>query len=264
MIVPVNAHRFYVSESLAEEAVVTLPRDRSLQIAKVLRLRPGDEVVLFDGRGGEYPSRLIEVSPERTVVSIGPRSAGRADPLPAIHLAPALLKADKFDWVVQKATELGVAAITPVITERTVISLAADRAGRRRERWQRIAIEAAEQSGRTRVPEVADPIPFTTLLERTPGAPTLQFWEGEREQGLTRVLSADGGPLLVLVGPEGGFTLGEVQTAIEAGARTVSLGPLILRSETAAIAGVAMILARFAVEHPKERIEELQSRQESS
>ncbi|CCF86121.1 16S rRNA (uracil(1498)-N(3))-methyltransferase [Nitrolancea hollandica] len=264
MTIPVNAHRFYVNEPLAEGAVVTLPRDRSLQIAKVLRLRAGDEIVLFDGRGGEFPARLIDVSPERTMVSIGSRSAGRADPQPAIHLAPALLKADKFDWVVQKATELGVVAITPVITERTVISLAADRAGRRRERWQRIAIEAAEQSGRTQVPAVADPIPFMTLLERTPGTPALLFWEGEREQGLAPVPSGNGGPLLVLVGPEGGFTPDEVQTAIGAGARTVSLGPLILRSETAAIAGVAMILARFAVEHPNERIGEVQSRQESS
>ncbi len=261
---PENAHRFYVQEPLAEGAVLTLPRDRSLQIAKVLRLRPGDEIVLFDGRGGEYPAWLIDISPERTVVSTGLRRVGRADPQPAIHLAPALLKADKFDWVVQKATELGVVAITPVITERTVISLAADRAGRRRERWQRIAIEAAEQSGRTRIPVVADPIPFTNLLERTPGTPALLFWEGEREQSLAPVLSGNGGPLLVLVGPEGGFTPGEVQTAIEAGGQTVSLGPLILRSETAAIAGVAMILAWFAVEHPNERIGESRSRQESS
>lgn len=264
MTMPVNAHRFYVTEPLAEESVVTLPRDRSLQIAKVLRLRPGDEIVLFDGLGGEFPSRLTEVSPEKTVVSTGPRRAGRADPEPAVHLAPALLKADKFDWVVQKATELGVVAITPVITERTVISLAADRAGRRRERWQRIAIEAAEQSGRTRIPAVADPIPFAKLLERTPGAPVILFWEGEREQGLAPAMSGNGSPLLVLVGPEGGFTPGEVQAAASAGARTVSLGPLILRSETAAIAGVAMILARFAVEHPNERIKECRSRQESN
>lgn len=260
---PGHAHRFYVTETLVEGSVVTLPRDRSLQVAKVLRLRPGDEIVLFDGQDGEFPASLIEVSPEQTIASIGPWRQGRADPEPAIHLAPALLKADRFDWVVQKATELGVVGITPVITERTVISLAADRAGRRRERWQRIAMEAAEQSGRTRVPMVADPIPFANLLEQTPGAPALLFWEDEREQGLAPALSGTGGPLLALVGPEGGFTPGEVQSAVRAGARPASLGPLILRSETAAIAGVAMILARFAVEHPNERSRECQSRRES-
>lgn len=260
----VRPHRFFVTETLAEGSVVTLPRDRSLQIAKVLRLRPGDEIVLFDGRGGEFPTQLIEVSPELTVASTGPRRDGRADPDPVIHLAPALLKVDRFDWVVQKATELGVVAITPVITERTVISLAADRAGRRLGRWQRIAIEAAEQSGRTRIPMITEPILFADLLGRMPGAPALLLWEAEREQGLAQEVPRNDGPLLLLVGPEGGFTPDEAQAAVASGARTVSLGPLILRSETAAIAGVAMILARFAVQHPDERIGEYLSRRESS
>ena len=256
-------HRFYVTESLAEGSVVTLPCDQSLQIAKVLRLRPSAEIVLFDGRGGEFPARLIEVSPEQTVVSTGPRVPGRAEPEPSIHLAPALLKADRFDWVVQKATELGVAAITPVFTERTVISLATDRAGRRRDRWQRIAVEAAEQCGRTRIPDVSEPIPFARLLGTIPAAPALLLWEDEREQSLAPVLAGKGGSLLMVVGPEGGFTRGEVQSAIVAGAQTVSLGPLVLRSETAAIAGIAMILSRFAAAHPDGSREERQLRRES-
>ncbi len=264
MTKPVSMHRFHIDVPLAEDSVVALPRDRSQQIAKVLRLRPGDTIILFDGRGGEFPSRLIEVSPERVVASTGSRRDGRADPKPAIHLAPALLKADRFDWVVQKATELGVVAITPVITERTVISLAADRAGRRRERWQRIAIEAAEQSGRSRIPVVVDPIPFVNLLGRLPGAPAMLLWEDEREQDLAPAPSGYAVPLLVMVGPEGGYTPGEVQSAVVAGARTVSLGPLILRSETASIAGIATILARFAVEHPDGSSGECQSRRESS
>lgn len=165
--------------------------------------------------------------------------------------------------MVQKATELGVAAIAPVLTERTVISLAADRAGRRCERWQRIAIEAAEQCGRTRIPAISDPIPFARLLERMPAAPALLLWEDEREQGLAPVQPLGGGPLLVLVGPEGGFTTSEVESAIDAGARTISLGPLILRSETAAIAGIAMILARFAAAYPDGNRETGPSRRES-
>lgn len=92
MTKPASMHRFYVNELLTEGSVVTLPRDRSRQIAKVLRLRPGDEVILFDGRGGEFPARLIEVSPDKAVASTGSRLAGRAEPEPAIHLAPALLK----------------------------------------------------------------------------------------------------------------------------------------------------------------------------
>jgi 16S rRNA (uracil1498-N3)-methyltransferase len=236
-------HRFYLDGPLADELIVSLPRDRSQQISKVLRLRVGDEIVLFNGRGGEFPSKLIKVSKDRALALIGPRRAGRPDPSPAIHLVPALLKADRFDWLVQKATELGVAGITPMITERTMVSLQADRAGRKRERWQRVAIEAAEQCGRTSVPLIDEPIPFENVLPRLCNMPALVFWEGEQQTPLWAV-AGDEQPLMALVGPEGGFAPREVQAAAEAGAKVASLGPLILRSETAAIVGVAAILTQ--------------------
>ncbi|MDI3339515.1 MAG: 16S rRNA (uracil(1498)-N(3))-methyltransferase [Sphaerobacter sp.] len=233
-------HRFYVPIPLVPGATVDLPEPQSHQIARVLRLGAGDMVVLFNGDGTEVPGTIRASRARCVTLELGAPRPGRPEPQPAVHLAHGLLKADRFDWVVQKATELGVARITPLATSRSVVSLPPDRAQQRRERWQRIAIEAAEQSGRVTVPVVAAPARLDELLPLMAHTPALLCWE--RESAPLRLAPLPpAGPLLVLVGPEGGFTRDEVDAAVAAGAHTVSLGPLILRSETAAVAALAGI-----------------------
>ncbi|HET9015963.1 MAG TPA: 16S rRNA (uracil(1498)-N(3))-methyltransferase, partial [Thermomicrobiaceae bacterium] len=210
---------------------------------RVLRLRSGDPVVLFDGRGSEFPGKIVSLTTAAVTVAVGPRQAGRPDPVPAITLATSLLKADRFDWVVQKATELGVARIIPLLAERTVVSFRDGQPAGRVARWERIAIEAAEQSGRVTVPEIDEPRRLATLIGEITRQPTVVCWENEHRTSLDDVLPRDVPELLLIVGPEGGLTHDEVYRLVAAGARAASLGPLVLRSETAAVAGVAGVLA---------------------
>lgn len=251
-----TVHRFYLPAPLPPGESVALTEEQARQAARVLRLAPGAPVVLFNGDGQEVPGTIEDCAPRRVTVRLGEPRAGRSCPVPAIHLAQALIKADRFDWVVQKATELGVARITPLATSRTVVSLPVERARQRRERWQRIAVEAAEQSGRVTIPEIDEPATLDDLLPLMARIPALVCWENEA-MPLHRVRLPTAGPLLVVIGPEGGFTREEIAAAVDAGARTVSLGPLILRSETAALAALAGIftLAAAAADNSKAHVE---------
>lgn len=242
-------HRFYVEGKLREGVTLRLPPDRSRQATRVLRLRVGDGLVLFNGRT-EALGKIVEVGRDLVIVRVDEVRPGRPAPRPDIRLAMSLIKGDRFDLVVQKATELGVVQITPMETERTVLSLSTGRVDQRLARWQRIAVEAAEQSGRVDVPLIDEPTTLDELLDDIRQTPTILFWEDERTTPLARALPETLGPLLVLVGPEGGFTAAEVEAAVAAGARSASLGPLILRSETAAIAGLGAIYALVAGREP--------------
>jgi 16S rRNA (uracil1498-N3)-methyltransferase len=253
-------HRFYL-EGLpaAGGGAVELPPRIARQVAAVLRLRPGDPLVVFDGSGGEWTAELCAVGRRGSAARLLEHRPLHTEPALRVTLCPALLKADHFDWVLQKGTELGVAEFRPIVTDRVV---AADRrdypggAGRdhsaergapraKFERWQRIVMEAAEQSGRAVVPRVHPPAPLATALRRHCGA-RLVCWEGERcrpfVDALGQALAADARGVDLYIGPEGGFTPEEARAAAEAGAQTVSLGPRTLRSETAAVAAVALAL----------------------
>ncbi|HET9017047.1 MAG TPA: RsmE family RNA methyltransferase, partial [Thermomicrobiaceae bacterium] len=190
----------------------------------MLRLRSGDPVVLFDGGGSEFPGLIVSLTAAGVTVAVGLPRASRADPVPAITLATSLLKADRFDWVVQKATELGVARIVPLLAERTVVSFRDGQATGRVARWERIAIEAAEQSGRVIVPEVNEPLPLAMLIGEVTRQPTVVCWENEHRTSLDDVLPPDVPELLLIVGPEGGLTHDEVYRLVAAGARAASLG----------------------------------------
>jgi 16S rRNA (uracil1498-N3)-methyltransferase len=233
----VTIHRFFVPGSLAG-GVVALPERVAHQATAVLRLRPGDPVVLFDGRGGEWAAELRSAGRDVSARLLEQRFPLR-EPAQRITLGQAMLKADRFEWVLQKGTELGVAAFQPLLTRRTVPG-----GGGRRERWRRIVIEAAEQCGRCVVPEVAEPAPLEDVLARP--APTVLLWENEQRQGFpaalaaARARAAGGEAVRLLVGPEGGFHPDEAHAALEAGAFPGSLGPRILRSETAALAAASL------------------------
>lgn len=237
-------HRFYCDTSLAAGAAVTLHGDISEQIRKVLRLRAGDQVGLFDGQGSEALARITGIGRDQVDLEvISEPQAGRTGGRPEIHLGVALLKADRFEMVIQKATELGVASITPLETQRSVVSLPADRARSRLERWRRIAVEALEQSGRSDWVAVREPVRFPDAIDAPDAELRLIAWEDEKVWTVEQVVEGDPASVLVLIGPEGGFTPDEADLAREAGFQSVSLGALILRSETAAIASVAMIRA---------------------
>ena len=252
--------RFFVEPPLRPGDVV-LPSHVARQVTTVLRLRAGDRLVLFDGSGGEWQAELRSAGQG---LPRGRRGAAplvgacarllqyRAESLEApvrFTLCQALLKADKFAWVLQKGTELGVAAFVPLITRRVVAAAGPDALASRGpatkpDRWRRIVIEAAEQSGRCVVPTIHPPLRLEAVLRRA--APKVLCWEGEREQpfqdALHRALTRGGTSVDVLIGPEGGFAAEEVQAAIDAGAVVASLGPRTLRSETAALAAAALAL----------------------
>jgi 16S rRNA (uracil1498-N3)-methyltransferase len=234
--------------ALADGAEVALPDDVGHQARDVLRLAPGATLALLDGRGGEWTATLVAVGRAAVRVRLGARTEAAGEPCARVVLYQGLLKAAKFEWVLQKGTELGVAAFVPLRTERAVTG-AEDVGANKRARWQRILTEATEQCGRVRVPELADLMPLAEAARALPpGALALIPWERERASSLRAALAEKSemgvAPAIHLfIGPEGGFAESEVALAREHGARAVSLGPRILRAETAAIAAVTLALA---------------------
>ena len=206
-------------------------------LADVLRLAPGASLEVFDGRGGRYAA---EIGPGFEWVVLGPREVAEAAPV-EIALLVALAKGEKMDLVVQKATELGVARILPFGAERSVVRLEPGKGEERAGRWRRIAAEAARQCGRADVPEVAAPVALDRALGAlAPGTRAFVFHPGGGKLEGPAPAS-----VAAVVGPEGGLTDAEVAACERAGARRATLGPRVLRAETAAIVAVALLQARF-------------------
>jgi len=232
-------HRFIVTPEAVRGDRVTLPPEESHHIARVLRLRPGDRVIVFDGRGGEYVVELTSVRPESAAGRVLERRAGAP---PALHLilVQGVPKGAKMDALIRMGTGLGIARFLPVLTQRAVARPAPARV----DRWQRIAAAAAKQSGRSTVPRVESPRPFLEVFGELAGALVLMPWEGERSRSIGAVLTQhrDARAVAVCVGPEGGWAPEEVAGAVAQGAHPVTLGDLILRTETAGIVAAAMVL----------------------
>jgi 16S rRNA (uracil1498-N3)-methyltransferase len=205
----------------------------------VLRLAPGDEVEVFDGRGAAWEAR---VAPGFDALVLGARRE-RARAAAAVWLLVALAKGEKMDLVVQKATELGVAGLAPFGAERSVVRLDAARGEERASRWRRIAAEAARQCGRADVPEVRAPAPLAEALAAL--APGAALFALDPSGAPLAAAAAEAGTCAAVVGPEGGLTRAELARCEEAGARLASLGPRVLRAETAAIVAAALLQARF-------------------
>jgi 16S rRNA (uracil1498-N3)-methyltransferase len=234
-------------EKLAEGPSL-LRGDAQHHLGRVLRARVGDEVTLFDGAGREAEARVTRVWPTEILLQVGPvRSPGLA-PI-AVTLVLAILKGEKMDWVVQKATELGVARIAPAESANAVVKLTGERRAGRRARWEKIAADAARQCGRADVPEITEIHDIAAALATGPGWRVL-FHEVEREASLRRLVPAERPrEITVAVGPEGGFTAAEVEIARRAGYVVCGLGPRILRAETAALtalAGIGFLLGDLA------------------
>jgi 16S rRNA (uracil1498-N3)-methyltransferase len=238
--------RLFVERTRLGEDVLVLHDEEHRYLTRVLRLGVGDRVVLFDGVGLEAEAQIIRIGPRALEVKIEARRPAPEARRPDVTLIQALTKGDKLDLVVQKATELGVARVLPVTTSRSVPRFGdagAMRALGRRARWQKIAREAARQSGRADVPDIEPITTFATALAAAAkDAFKLMLWEGEREHTLRAVLPAPPpARILLAVGPEGGFAADEVEAARAAGFVSVALGPRVLRTETAALVALAIL-----------------------
>ena len=232
---PKSLPRLFVREKLAAGVHVALNTAQANYLGNVMRLGLGAQLLIFDGDSGEWLARISDAAKKRMTLAVERRTRG-AETIPDVWLAFAPVKRTQTDWLVEKATELGAARLIPVITRRTI----AERV--KLERLEAISIEAAEQCGRTRLPEITDPQPLSTLLERRDGARALYF--ADEAGGEPAAIALKGGPALILIGPEGGFTEEERQSVRAApNAVPISLGPRILRAETAALAALAAYMA---------------------
>ncbi len=211
-------------------------------IRSVLRLEEGDPVHLFDGEGKEYQASIVQITRGRVILSLKPEAASVPMESPAkIILGMALLKTPRFDWLLQKVTELGVSEVVPFSSSHVVPRWEEGQTGRRRARWEKIAAEAAKQCGRAAVPQIHSLRSFEEALVYDAGRATkVLLWEKEKALRLGETV-ARSSKVFVLVGPEGGFSDEEALQAQAAGFQPVRLGPRILRAETAGVAIVALL-----------------------
>ena len=240
-----QVRRFFVSGAGATERLI-VRGDAAHRMLRVLRLRPGDTVEVFDGSGRSWPATIAAA--DRVAVQLALGGVRRHPPAPRTVLCAALIRPNRFEWLVEKATELGVSAIRPVLTEHCAVRVT-EIGATRLERWRRIATEAAEQCGRVTLPDLESPVSFSDALARAEGR---TFLAAEPAHGAAppfgqALRGIDSRPVTILIGPEGGLTAEEVRQAERADAQAVSLGPLVLRAETAALAALAILAdARLA------------------
>ena len=244
-----SLHRFFVDSATVAAERIEIAGPQAHQIARVLRLRAGRRIVLLDGSGEEREVELVAVTPGRVRGIVRSTRASSGEPRLSVTLYQALVPRDKLEVVLQKGTEVGMSAFVPVWSERSLVGRGERVDERRLERWRRIVREAAEQSRRGRVPVVRAPLRLpAALAEAAAVGPTLVAWEGERGRSVRAALRGLGSAtdrLSLVVGPEGGFSNVEIGIAAEAGALTVSLGPRILRTETAGPVLAALALYEF-------------------
>jgi 16S rRNA (uracil1498-N3)-methyltransferase len=235
----VRIPRIFQPVSLASGRMIELDAQATAHISRVLRLKPEDALVVFNGEGGEYEATVCRVERRVATIEIGAFVERSVESPLELVLVQGVSRGERMDYTVQKAVELGVTRIVPVLTERTVVNLKGDRKDKRREHWQSVVNSACEQSGRNNIPEVA---PVITLHE----------WLGEPNEGLKLVLhhraegslpdrTAQQDAITLLIGPEGGLSSNEISVAQTAGYFPLCLGPRVMRTETAAVAAISVL-----------------------
>ncbi len=248
--------RFYCPVALASGATLELPPGAARHV-QVLRMQPGETITLFNGiqgpqqgflpSGGEFEATIVRMGRSEVLVQIGPHSAVERESDVAVHLAVGMPANDRMDWLVEKATELGVASIQPLMMERSVLRLSAERADKKVAHWQSVAIAACEQCGGNRVPQVHAVKTLTAWLQALPepggDGPRWLLSLGEGSTPLARQLASGRPPQVTfLSGPEGGISAAEESAAMGWGFSRIGLGPRVLRAETAALAALARLL----------------------
>ncbi len=236
--------RVYVDVPVAAGKPLVIEGSAANHITRVLRLRSGDELTVFDGTGGEFGARIEEFRKEAVVVSVeAHRELDRESPLP-LTLAQGISRGERMDWIIQKATELGASRIIPVFTKRSVVRLDEKQAERKLQHWRAIAVAACEQCGRNRVPELDLPMDFFDVIAPDTSGSTRLLLSPSGDLRIDDLKDVGTG-ITVLIGPEGGLEDVEQESAIRAGFKAVRLGPRVLRTETAAIAALTIIQRYF-------------------
>jgi 16S rRNA (uracil1498-N3)-methyltransferase len=243
---PLRVHRLFVDAELGPRSTVELPEAVSHHAARVLRLKDGDTVVLFDGRGGEYDARLVIAGRSQESAETGERrDPERESPL-RVTLVQAISSSDKMDLTIQKAVELGVTAIQPVFSAKSLVRLSGEREEKKLAHWRRIVIAACEQCGRNRLPEVreATSVEACSRMSGISGEAVLRLLlSPDGKAGLKAITLKTGQAITLAAGPEAGFSDDEERVLQRAGFVPIRLGPRILRTETAALAALAALNA---------------------
>ncbi|MDA8233717.1 MAG: 16S rRNA (uracil(1498)-N(3))-methyltransferase [Clostridia bacterium] len=239
--------RFFIDPAQIRDKTVYIKGEDVKHITKVLRLQAGDRITVCDGQGRDFLVQLDDLNSAEVTGTILEEQANTAEPPVDITLVQGLPKGEKMELIIQKCTELGVNRIIPVTMERSIVQLDAKKAGARRERWQRVAAEAAKQCRRGRIPLVDELCTWKGLWTKIPkGALIIMPWEAQQGQGLNKALAGvevlAERKIYIIIGPEGGIAPGEAEEAHRQGALSVSLGPRILRTETASLAVLAIIM----------------------
>jgi len=239
--------RVYIDQALQSGAELALDKSAAHYLVSVLRLHANDALIAFNGRGGEYSAVLQSATKKQASIAIGAHSAG-VEPSPVrVVLAIGLSRGERMDWVIQKAVELGVNEIIPLFTERSEVKLKGERALKKRDHWQQIAISACEQSQRNDVPEIQAAQPLSEFLTASAANSALKLILDPRaKQSLSSTLLSQASPaktVVLLSGPEGGFSDGEIEIAQQNAVISVGLGPRVLRTETAPLAALSIVQA---------------------
>ena len=234
--------RFFIDFSCRVGQEAAVGGENGKHIAKSLRMRPGEALTLCDGRGTDYPCEIVRLEGETAYCRVLAVEACRTEPGLSVTLIQSLPKADKMELVIQKAVELGVAEVVPMLSARCVSRPDAAALKKKTERWQKIALEAAKQSGRGIVPQVKPAVDFRTAVGNAAGAGEILFFYERGGENLLRLVTPEWKKISIIIGPEGGFEDGEVEFAKAAGAKIATLGPRILRTETAPLAALAAVM----------------------
>lgn len=234
--------RFYLPDTLHADTIIGLPEASAHHAVRVLRLSVGDAVTLFNGNGGEWAASIHHIDRRAVEVQVHHAVPVERESALRITLAQGISSGERMDYTLQKAVELGVAAIQPIACERSVVKLSGERAGKRHSHWQNLVIAACEQCGRNRIPEVAEITSIASWLEQhDPAAIRILFAPAAGDT--LHTLPRPAHPIIMLAGPEGGFAPHEYTAALAAGFIPMRLGPRVLRTETAALAALAAMQA---------------------
>lgn len=245
-------HRFYIRPEHVSDRQLRLDQEQSRHIERVLRLRPGDAIIVFDGQGREYETKIVGAQDGQIIVEIIQLLLHDNESPLKLSLVQGIAKGDKMDFIIQKAVELGAYAVYPFFSQHAVVKLEQERAGKKQERWQTIAREACKQCRRNTIPAVHPLGSLSSMLNIINGQPAIMLYEKETRCGLKELLAEQRSvlsaarELFLIIGPEGGFSSSEAEAARAAGIMTAGLGSRILRTETAALAAMSIIFYELA------------------
>ena len=231
--------RFFVPPFDGDTA--TISGQDAHHIARVLRMQVGDALTLCDAHGLDYECEITAIDDGEVVLRVRDRVASVTEPTTAVTLYQGLPKSEKMEWIIQKCVEIGITRIVPVAMSRCVVKLDAKDAAKKRERWQKIAAGAAEQSGRGIIPEIDAPLSFSEMLIALKNEYTITFYEGGGDS-LATLVNENTRSVSIVIGPEGGFSLEEIEKLRQNGAHIATLGKRILRCETAPLVALAVIM----------------------